>query len=53
MKQITNEEYLSKMKELQQLYELIEDVYHNHSITNDIRLIEIMKLVRELSRRVK
>lgn len=53
MKQITNDEYLRKLSEVKGIQEDMEDVYNDHTLTNDIRLIEIMKLVRELGRKLK
>lgn len=52
MKQITNEEYLRKMTEFLNIYQDIEDVYEDHTITNEARLGMVMKLVREFGRRV-
>lgn len=52
MKSITNEEYLRKMTEFLNIYQDIEDVYEDHTITNEVRLGMVMKLVREFGRRV-
>jgi hypothetical protein len=48
MKQITNTQYLRKMSEILNMYQDIEDIYYDHTLTNEQRLIDIMKVVREI-----
>jgi len=52
MKQITNEEHLRVLSEFKGIQEDMLDIYYNHELTNDMRLAEIMKLVRELGRKL-